>query len=88
MELTPLMVGGGRLRGGQAARVLHGNGHGAGEQVAGAQGIGSGHGWSRCPSSCSKVPSSVTWAVWPTAEIGGIGSGEFQRQQSFWSCRG
>ena len=33
-----------RLGRGQAAGVLHRDGHGAGEQVAGAQGIGTGHG--------------------------------------------
>ena len=35
---------GGRLGGGQAARIAHRDGHGAGEQVAGAQGIGAGDG--------------------------------------------
>ena len=35
---------GGRLGGGQAACIAHRDGHGAGEQVAGAQGIGAGDG--------------------------------------------
>ncbi len=65
--------------------IVHGNGHGAGEQVAGAQGIGAGHAVT-VPVRVSKVPSSVTWALWPT-EIGGIGGGE-SSVSSVLSCRG
>ena len=78
----PVDGGGGRLRGGQAACIPHGNGHGAGEQVAGAQCIRSGHAGH---GAVQLLKGAVQRHLGDLAhaEIGGIGGGEFQRQQHF-----
>ena len=81
MELTPLMERW-RLRGGQATRVPHGNGHGAGEQVAGAQGIRSGHAGHGAVQLLKGAVQRHLGGL-AHAEIGGISGGEFQRQQHF-----
>ena len=78
----PVDGGGGRLRGGQAARIPHGNGHGAGEQVAGAQGIGSGHAGHGAVQLLKGAVQRHLGGL-AHAEIGGISGGEFQRQQHF-----